>query len=229
MWGMFPPWAEVELEPVNVTDPARSRRGRRPGESRCTGQHSTAMSGTIHRGSRSAPPGARWPISAITSPHVSSSHASIGRSLRTSSRHRPCETAATRRRHAVALRGLLQGRRAIRLGHRVGAGRGVPAAGSGGGAAPPTLNASVAGMRVDAIWHGERVAVELDGYRWHRTRTRQESDRQTRGEAAPRRMDAVALFGTARCSMNRWLSSRTSRACWPSAATRLGSSRSGVV
>lgn len=32
-------------------------------------------------------------------------------------------------------------------------------------------------MKIDAVWRDERVAVELDGYWWHRTRFRQESDR----------------------------------------------------
>jgi very-short-patch-repair endonuclease len=49
----------------------------------------------------------------------------------------------------------------------------------------PVLNHRIGQMRVDAGWPAERVAVELDGYRWHRTRARQETDR--RREAALRR------------------------------------------
>ena len=176
VWGMFPPWVEVELEPVNVTVPRGSRRGRRPG----IAVHRAALDRderTIHRGIPISSPGRTL---ADLGPHLtpreleSCVDRAITENLVTPSTLR---TAATRRRRAVALRGLLQAAERfdsvteseleeafLRLVREAGLPR-------------PTLNASVAGMRVDAIWHGERVAVELDGYRWHRTRTRQESDR----------------------------------------------------
>jgi very-short-patch-repair endonuclease len=59
------------------------------------------------------------------------------------------------------------------------------------GLPPPALNARLGRMRVDALWEGQRVAVELDGYRWHRTRARQESDR--RREATLRRLGYTSL------------------------------------
>jgi|GEM_PF-4561533 len=41
----------------------------------------------------------------------------------------------------------------------------------------PELEVKVAGLTVDAYWPRERVAVELDGYRGHRSRERFERDR----------------------------------------------------
>lgn len=195
MWGMFPPWAEVELEPVNVTVPRGSRRGRRPG----IAVHRAALDRderTIHRGIPISSPGRTL---ADLGHHLTARELescvdrAITENLVTPSTLR---TAATRRRHAVALRGLLQAAERfdsvteseleeafLRLVREAGLPR-------------PTLNASVAGMRVDAIWHGERVAVELDGYRWHRTRTRQESDRKR--EARLRRDGWMPLRYSAR-------------------------------
>jgi hypothetical protein len=42
---------------------------------------------------------------------------------------------------------------------------------------PPAVNALIAGIEVDAVWHDQRVAVELDGYDYHRTRQAFERDR----------------------------------------------------
>jgi very-short-patch-repair endonuclease len=50
----------------------------------------------------------------------------------------------------------------------------------------PALNLRVQRMRVDAAWRTERVAVELDGYEWHRTRRRHDADRGR--DAALRRL-----------------------------------------
>ena len=55
----------------------------------------------------------------------------------------------------------------------------------------PSLNYRLADMKIDAAWPDERVAVELDGYTWHRTRYRQEADR-TR-EAKLRRLGWVPV------------------------------------
>ncbi len=42
---------------------------------------------------------------------------------------------------------------------------------------PPTVNAHVEGLEVDALWPEQRLIVELDGYAFHRTRASFESDR----------------------------------------------------
>ena len=42
----------------------------------------------------------------------------------------------------------------------------------------PQMNARVAGWEVDAFWPAQRLVVEVDGYKYHRTRRRFESDRR---------------------------------------------------
>ena len=66
----------------------------------------------------------------------------------------------------------------------------------GAGLSPPALNVRIEKMRVDAVWRAERVAVELDGYRWHRTRSRIEADRDR--EAKLRRRGWTPLRYSAR-------------------------------
>ncbi len=41
----------------------------------------------------------------------------------------------------------------------------------------PTMNATIAGMEIDAVWAQQRLAVELDGFAYHRTRTAFQHDR----------------------------------------------------
>jgi very-short-patch-repair endonuclease len=40
------------------------------------------------------------------------------------------------------------------------------------------MNARVAGWEVDAFWPAQRLIVEIDGWRYHRTRRRFEGDRR---------------------------------------------------
>jgi hypothetical protein len=42
----------------------------------------------------------------------------------------------------------------------------------------PEMNAIIGRMTIDAVWHRERVAVEIDGHRGHRTRAQLERDRR---------------------------------------------------
>ena len=42
----------------------------------------------------------------------------------------------------------------------------------------PRMNARVAGYEVDAFWPAQRLVVEIDGWRYHRTRQRFEADRR---------------------------------------------------
>ncbi len=47
---------------------------------------------------------------------------------------------------------------------------------AGSGIEPPEVNVSVCGFEVDCVWHRSRLAVELDGYRYHRGRENFERD-----------------------------------------------------
>ena len=42
----------------------------------------------------------------------------------------------------------------------------------------PQMNARVAGYEVDAYWPAHKLVVEIDGWRYHRTRRRFEDDRR---------------------------------------------------
>ena len=46
------------------------------------------------------------------------------------------------------------------------------------GLPPPKTNARVAGWEVDAFWPAQKLIVEVDGYRYHRTRAAFERDRR---------------------------------------------------
>lgn len=43
---------------------------------------------------------------------------------------------------------------------------------------PPEVNATITGMEVDFLWRGRGFAVEVDGFTFHSTRARFESDRE---------------------------------------------------
>ena len=55
------------------------------------------------------------------------------------------------------------------------------------GVARPAVNTFVAGFEVDAYWRRERFAVEVDGWRYHRSRTAFERD--------PLRQEQLKLAG----------------------------------
>lgn len=42
----------------------------------------------------------------------------------------------------------------------------------------PVVNVILAGIEVDMVWHAQRVVLELDGYRYHRSRKAFERDRE---------------------------------------------------
>jgi very-short-patch-repair endonuclease len=195
LWGMFPPWMEVDLEPVNVTVPRDSRRGRRPR----IAVHRAALRHDERRIHREIP---------VTSP---------ARTLADLGRHctlRELEIAVDRsiseglvtpgalrvvaecHRGAIALRRLLEAAERFDSITDSELEEVFLSAVREAGLPRPALNASIAGMRVDAAWRSERVAVELDGYRWHRSRMRQESDR--RREARLRREGWMPLRYSAR-------------------------------
>ncbi len=46
----------------------------------------------------------------------------------------------------------------------------------------PRTNVRRAGWEVDAVWDRQRLVVEVDGYRYHRTRAKFERDRRKDGQ-----------------------------------------------
>ena len=46
----------------------------------------------------------------------------------------------------------------------------------------PRTNVRIAGWEVDAVWERHRLVVEVDGYRYHRTRAKFERDRLKDGQ-----------------------------------------------
>ena len=62
-----------------------------------------------------------------------------------------------------------------------------------GGLARPEVNVPVAGYRVDFLFRAQRLAVEIDGYRYHSSRPRFESDRRRAACLAGRGIQVVSL------------------------------------
>lgn len=61
------------------------------------------------------------------------------------------------------------------------------------GLTPPEQNAKVDGIEVDFLWREQRLVVELDGWRYHRTREAFEHDRE-RDQALARSGHRVLRF-----------------------------------
>jgi very-short-patch-repair endonuclease len=193
LWRILPSWEQVDLTLVDVTVAPGSRRGRRPGI-------------IVHRSSLEPVDRTRRRGIPVTGPARTILDLAAGsdpRRLERAIDHAitdelldpPMLSAVLERypatRGSGALRSMLTStdRRstvtASKLEERflkLVRDAGLP---------PPALNARIGRMRVDATWAEHRVAVELDGYRWHRTRARQESDR--RREAALRSLGYTPL------------------------------------
>lgn len=188
VWRLLPPWVETSLIPTHVTVPPGSGKGRRPRilihRSRLprtevevedaipiTSVARTVLDLAEVRGTRELE---RLVDQAITNGQVTVAklHAV------TASHPGRHGAAAVRRLLATAERfdSLTQSELEEAFAGLVRA----------GGLGSPALNRLIDGMKIDAIWRAERVAVELDGYRWHRTRHRQEADRDR--EARLRRL-----------------------------------------
>ena len=192
-WRLLPPWVEVELTPTHVTVPRGSGRGRRPQI-------------IVHRAALPADEVRvrdGIPICSVARTILDCADTAPFRELErlvdqaiTDERVTRLELAAVAgshptRRGALAIRGLLAAAERfesltdseleeefVRVVRRAGLPR-------------PALGQRVEGMKIDAIWRAERVAVELDGYRWHRTGYRQDADR--RREAQLRQLGWLAV------------------------------------
>ena len=179
LWELTPPWAAPKRERIAVSVPKSCGRGRRPGI-------------RVHRGSLGTAEVVDRRLIPVTT--VPRTLADLGACVDTRQLERAVDRAVSERLVTVPeLRSAAQARlpargpsalvRLLACAERfdsvtdsmleerfVGIVR-------GGGLPMPALNQRIDGIRVDASWHAQRVVVELDGYTWHRTRIRQENDR----------------------------------------------------
>lgn len=58
---------------------------------------------------------------------------------------------------------------------------------------PPEVNAAIHGYEVDFLWRGTGLGVEVDGYRYHSSRSRFESDRQRAAHLAALGVQLIPL------------------------------------
>jgi hypothetical protein len=77
--------------------------------------------------------------------------------------------------------------------HPLRAGAALSRAGARGGSTGPSANVFVAGYEIDMYWSGERFAVELDGYEYHRTRAAFERDRLRQEELRLAGIDSIRI------------------------------------
>lgn len=177
LWELLPPWIELDLAAINVSVPPGSRRGRRPGlevhrleiedrdRAARRGIPVTSPSRTlVDLANRVAPRTLERAIDQaltdrlVTAPGLHSALDRAGSSRGTRSLR--ALLAATERFETVTQSELEEA--FLVLVRRAA----LPM---------PALNVPLLGRRVDAVWSAQRVAVELDGFRWHRTRRRMES------------------------------------------------------
>lgn len=176
---LLPPWMEPDVTAIHVTVPPHCGRGRRPG----IAVHRSLLAPADRHENRAIP---------VTSPGRTILDLSAALDLR--ALERLIDQALTDRRASLAdLRAIL-GRRERRAGSAklrqlIASSERFDSVTRSeleerllglireSGLPRPSVNVRVAGLLVDASWAAERVVVEVDGYRWHRTRSRQESDR----------------------------------------------------
>ena len=179
LWRLMPPWAETDRAEIAVSVPRTSARGRRPG----IRVHRTALLPADVEAHRLIP---------VTS--VARTLADFGARVELRELERAVDRAISENlvdvsdlRAAAMARARAPGPSTL-LKLLAAAERFDSVTASmleeefvrlvrGSGLSMPALNQRIGEMKVDAIWRPQRVAVELDGYTWHRTRARQENDR----------------------------------------------------
>lgn len=177
LWGVLAPWQEPDRKAVHVTVVTGSGRGRR----RAVHRHrSRSVEGTTHRAIPVTRPARTvLDVAAIAGHRIAEDTVdrALNAELTTVAQLRNIVDAHRGSRGAGRLRRVLDENErydvsdsALELKFlELVLAADLPR---------PRRNARIAGLRVDAVWEPERVAVELDGYRWHRTRSRSEADRQ---------------------------------------------------
>jgi very-short-patch-repair endonuclease len=179
-WELLPPWEEPALVPTNVTVPRACGRGRRPGI-------------VVHRSA--LPPAEVCVLNGIPTCTAARTVLDLADAASARELERLVDQAVTNQSTTVttldAVAGAHPGRRgAAKLRRLIATAKRFESLTDSeleeaflslvrsAGLPLPALNQRLAGMRIDAIFRAERVAVELDGYRWHRSRYRQEADRR---------------------------------------------------
>lgn len=179
VWSLFAPWVEVAVSPTHVTVPPESGRGRRPGV-------------LVHRAS--LPVGEVTTEDGIPLTTVARTALDFAEIATMRELERLVDRAVSEERVAIAdLRSIIaahparRGARALR--RLLDTAERFDSVGDSeleaafvalvrqAGLPRPALGTRIDGMKVDAVWPRARVAIELDGCRWHRSRWRQESDR----------------------------------------------------
>lgn len=198
LWGMLPRWHEIGLVRVHVTVPPQCNRGRRPG----IAIHRSMLRGdeVTRRAGIPVTTPARTLIDYATTAEIRSLERAVDQAvtdgLVTTSGLRRAARRHGARPGGAAVRRLLGTTERFDSLSRSELEEAFLAVVREAGLPEPSLNAVIEGMRVDAVWRRERVAVELDGYRWHRTRGRFEADRER--DLRLRRGGWVALRYSAR-------------------------------
>lgn len=179
LWGMLPPWAEVDLSTIHVTVPPSSGRGRRRGI--IVHRSPLSKDERILHGAIPVTTPARTLVDYAARAELRALERAVDQSVTdgivTSGKLRDAAMRHGRRPGGAAMRGLLGAAERYDSLTRSELEEAFLELVRSAGLPAPELNRRIERLRVDAVWRRERVAVELDGYRWHRTRARVEADR----------------------------------------------------
>jgi very-short-patch-repair endonuclease len=179
LWVLFPPWSELDLTTIHVTVPPACGRGRRAGIA--VHRHLLAPADRVERDSIPVTSPARTILDLSATLDLRALERVVDQALTdrraTAADLRAIVTRNERRPGSKRLRELLKTSQRFDTLTRSQLEERLLGLVREAGVRSPSLNLRIAGLLVDAVWADEQVAVEVDGYRWHRTRARQESDR----------------------------------------------------
>ena len=198
VWRLFPPWVTVNPSPTHVTVPHTSGRGRRPGilvhrAELLPGETELEEGIRVTTVARTALDygeiASHRELELLVDRAIVEDRVEVGE-LRTAVAAHPS------RRGSGALQRLLDAAERFDSVGDSALEEAFLQLTRAASLPRPSMGAMIGGMKLDAVWPGPRVAVELDGYRWHPTRGRQESDRDR--EARLRRLGWLVIRYSAR-------------------------------